>query len=64
MIAVAGIRKKAKVLGIAGSKMKKDDLIIAIQKAEGNFPCFKTANGSCDQIDCMWREECLDIKKS
>jgi hypothetical protein len=44
--------------------MKKEDLIVAIQKAEGNFPCFKTANGICDQIDCMWREECLDIKKS
>lgn len=64
MIAVAGIRKKAKALGIDGSKMKKDDLIIAIQKTEGNFPCFKTANGNCDQIDCMWREECLGIKKS
>jgi ribosomal protein S17E len=31
----------------------------AIQKAEGNFPCFKASPGGCDQKTCLWREDCL-----
>ncbi|MDO5576183.1 MAG: hypothetical protein Q4F84_03820 [Fibrobacter sp.] len=60
MIDIAGIRKKAKTLGIAGTKMKKNELILAIQEAEGNFPCFKTASGTCDQTSCLWREDCVE----
>jgi hypothetical protein len=40
--------------------MKKETIIRAIQKAEGNFPCFGTATaGICDQLNCLWRDDCL-----
>lgn len=29
------------------------------QLAEGNFDCFGKANGSCDQVRCLYRELCL-----
>ncbi|MBN2510137.1 MAG: hypothetical protein JXB03_07670 [Spirochaetales bacterium] len=54
------IKEKAKAAGVVPGKMKKVDLIRSIQTAEGNFPCFMTAlNGECDQMDCLWRKECL-----
>jgi hypothetical protein len=59
MTGMTEIKKKAKEMGISGSKMKKEDLIQAIQKAEGNSPCFKTASDTCDQSNCLWREDCL-----
>lgn len=48
-------------LGIGGvSRMKKAEIIRAIQEHEGNFPCFGTAtDGHCDQMDCLWRGDCL-----
>jgi len=40
--------------------MKKENIIRAIQRAEGNFECFGTAvSGNCDQMNCLWREDCL-----
>ena len=56
---VNDVRKKARAAGVGAGKMKKADLIRAIQSAEGNVPCFGTALGGCDQIDCCWREDCL-----
>ncbi|MCI5212414.1 MAG: hypothetical protein D3910_27350 [Candidatus Electrothrix sp. ATG2] len=53
------IRQKAEELGLDAANMKKKDLIRAIQVAEGNFPCFRTENDSCDQINCCWRRDCL-----
>ena len=58
---VEEIRPIAKAFGINGSKMRKSDLIRAIQQAEGNFPCFGTAGaGDCDQAACRWRGDCLE----
>lgn len=54
------VRKKAKELGLKTARMKKEDLIRAVQAAEGNFPCFGTAAGSCDQSLCCWIDDCLD----
>lgn len=55
------IRSKAKELGVkAKASIKKDDLIHVIQAAEGNFPCFKTANDYCDQSGCCFRSMCLN----
>ena len=55
------VREKAKKLGIKTSRKKKEDIIRAVQAAEGNFPCFGTAvEGNCDQIDCCWSDDCLD----
>lgn len=57
---IAEIRKKAKDIGIKiDVKTKKLDLIRAIQTKEGNFPCFGTASEYCDQINCIFREDCL-----
>lgn len=53
------IRAKAKALGINSFGKKKADLIREIQRAEGNFDCFGTARGSCDQLECCFRGLCL-----
>ena len=54
------IKEIAKKNGISSGKMKKDELIRSIQKAEGNFDCFGTAfSGDCSQMDCMWKDDCL-----
>lgn len=59
---IADVKKKAKEMGINAGRMKKADLIQAIQVAEGNSPCFGTAAGYCDQADCCWAEDCLAIR--
>ena len=45
------VREKAQVLGIKPYGMKKLDLIMEIQKKEGNFPCFGTATDYGDQSE-------------
>lgn len=55
----AEVKEKAKEFGVKTTRIKKTDMIRAIQVAEGNFPCFKTAEEYCDQFDCCWRKECL-----
>jgi len=59
MIKIADVRKRAKERGLKTSRLKKADLIRAIQVAEGNFPCFGTAREYCDQVNCLWRKDCL-----
>ncbi len=55
------IKDMAKTKGIRVGNMKKENIIRAIQRAEGNFDCFGTAvNGFCDQLNCLWREDCLN----
>ncbi len=56
------IRKKAKTLGITAGKMKKAELIHAIQIAEGCTPCFGTSDGQCTQTDCCFIQDCLKTK--
>lgn len=54
------IKEIAKIKDIKVGKMKKENIIRAIQRAEGNFECFGTAKaGVCDQYNCLWREDCL-----
>ena len=53
------LREKAKEFGLKTGRMKKVDLIRAIQSEEGNTPCFKTTDTSCDQVDCLWRNDCF-----
>jgi hypothetical protein len=54
------IKDIAKSNGIKVGNMKKENIIRSIQRTEGNFDCFGTAiSGVCDQINCMWREDCL-----
>ncbi|MBU1487947.1 Rho termination factor N-terminal domain-containing protein [bacterium] len=58
---IADVQKKAKEMGLKAGRMKKADLIRAIQIAEGNSSCFGTAAECCDQADCCWAEDCLAI---
>jgi hypothetical protein len=54
------VRDIAKTKGIKTGNMKKENIIRAIQRAEGNFDCFGTAlDGVCNQANCLWREDCL-----
>ena len=58
------IRDLAKGYGIKTSRMSKVKLIQTIQLTEGNFGCFATATtGECDQLDCLWREDCFAAAK-
>ena len=56
------VRKIAKEWGVKTARVSKGEVIRGIQRAEGNFPCFGSAvAGICDQQDCLWRSECLDV---
>ncbi len=58
------IRTIAKDNKINSVGMSKYDIIRKLQQDEGNFDCYGTANdGVCDQIACMWREDCFDASK-
>jgi hypothetical protein len=35
-------------------------LIRSIQRAEGNPDCFRRGQVDCDQMDCAWRNYCLE----
>ena len=53
------IRAIAKGKGVVAGKMGKAELIKSIQRAEGNSDCFAGRPISeCDQINCLWREDC------
>lgn len=59
------IKEIAKEHGLKISGLKKQDLIQQIQVAEGNFACFATAyDGVCDQLGCLWRDDCLKASTS
>lgn len=54
------IEKKAKSLNIKDTwKLSKKDLVKTIQRKEGYFDCYGTASGSCTQMSCCWRSDCL-----
>lgn len=56
------IQKMAKDLGVNGYRMKKADLIRAIQRAEKNVDCYGTERVEvCDEDTCMWRKDCLSL---
>lgn len=54
------IREMARQLGIRSARMRKAELVRAIQRAEGNFDCYGTATEEeCSQGNCLWREDCF-----
>ena len=53
------IRKRARELGLKVKSKSKAKLIRAIQEAEGNPPCFRTARTGCERTDCCWLEDCI-----
>jgi len=53
------IKVIAKQHNIKAGKMKKAELVRAIQLAEGNELCFESGKASaCGQDDCLWRVDC------
>jgi len=58
---IAAIKEKAKALGIKPGKMKKTELIHAVQQAENYTPCFGTSNGYCKQSQCCFFQDCIKI---
>lgn len=56
---VKELKKIAKQQGINTQRMKKADIVRAIQTGEGNDPCFQTgAKEICGQYECLWRPDC------
>jgi hypothetical protein len=54
------IKEIAKKHNIKVGKMKKAELVRAIQNAESNELCFGTGKAnSCGQNTCMWLEDCV-----
>jgi len=56
---VKELQKMAKQMGIKTKGLRKAEMIKEIQKTEGNFDCFGTATDYCDQMGCLFREDCL-----
>lgn len=53
------IRGIAKQRDVKTGKMKKGEIIRAIQEAEGNPMCFDTGEAvECGQANCLWRKDC------
>jgi hypothetical protein len=53
------IKSIAQLYSIKAGKMKKSELVKAIQQAEGNEQCFEAGkSASCGQNGCSWREIC------
>jgi hypothetical protein len=54
------IKEIAKQHNIKVAKLKKTDLVRAIQEAENNEVCFETGTAdNCGQDACLWREACV-----
>ena len=56
---IADIKAKAQTLGVNPGKLKKAELILAIQTAEKNSPCFGTGTPACPHTVCCWRIDCI-----
>lgn len=53
------IKAIAQQHSIKAGKLKKSELIRAIQSAEGNEQCFEAGKSAiCGQVGCSWREIC------
>ncbi len=58
------IQKMAKGMGVNTFKMKKTDMILAIQRAENNIECYGTHRVEyCQELACLWREDCLSLNE-
>jgi hypothetical protein len=53
------IKAIATKLGIKSGRMKKAELVRAIQIEEGNYDCFGTVRfHECTEEGCLWRTDC------
>ena len=59
------IQKMAKAMGIPSLKMKKAQLIRAIQRAEDNIECYGTKRvDNCQEMACFWKSDCLRLNNN
>ncbi len=56
------LKDKARRLGMKTGKMRKTDLVHAMQEAEGFTPCYGIPNGFCPQMECCFRDDCYRTK--
>jgi hypothetical protein len=55
----------AKNMGIGTYRMKKTDIIRAIQREEENIECYGTARVDiCQEEACLWKSDCLTLKNN
>jgi hypothetical protein len=53
------IKKIAAERGVVPGKLKKAELVRAIQRAENNPECFMIGMlDQCVEYDCLWRDDC------
>jgi hypothetical protein len=56
---VEEIREIARQRGLKVGKMKKTEMLRAIQQSEGNEECFASGKtAECGQEKCLWRNDC------
>ena len=56
---LAEVRELAAQRGLKTVKLKKAEIVRAVQAAEGNTACFDTGTATeCDQTYCLWRADC------
>lgn len=49
-------------MGISTYRMKKVDVIRAIQREENNIECFGTARVEhCGEQHCLWKADCVEM---
>jgi DNA-binding IscR family transcriptional regulator len=59
------IRKMAKGMDINSYRLKKSDIIRAIQRAENNIECFGTQRVDyCNEDQCLWRHDCISLNNN
>jgi len=59
---IGKIRKMAKNMGVNTNRMKKTDIIRAIQRKENNIDCYGTPRVEfCHEQACLWRNDCLSL---
>ena len=56
---ISDVKAKAKAVGVDPGKMKKADLIRAIQRAEGNNACYGSEEAqNCPHVICCFMVDC------
>lgn len=58
------VRNHARTKGVNPGRLKKTDLIRAIQLANGDVPCYATLQRfHCSDKECLWSADCKKEKK-
>jgi hypothetical protein len=59
-VKIQALQVMAKKMGINTFRMKKAEIVRAIQRSENNTDCFSTPRvDHCGELLCLWRDDCL-----